>query len=177
MTIGAGVDLSMTQASEMNSYGVPAAIIDALSDWMVAPGDGPSAVAQYGYPTLSTADAGTLSGKIFIGDAFAVAGHWNAQSTQGIDFFALPNGAQTALVDASYPNGPNLAGAGSPYARAMWGDALAGNWTAVAAEFRSWKDSNGVHENRYTLDANDIQAMINRSYLPANGTKGLCPKQ
>lgn len=86
-------------------------------------------------------------------------------------FNTFPHGVQTAIVDAAYPNGVHLWQAASPYARAMWADALAGNWAAAESEFNSWLPPN----QRYPKDANLLSADISAGRIPPNDTNGQCP--
>lgn len=168
VTIGAGVDLSQTQTSELKAYGVPQAIITYLTPWMVPASEVPTTVNRIGWPVLSTANAQILSEDVFNGIYNQVEGYFNEQTTKGFAFNTFPAGVQTAIVDAAYPNGPHLWEAKSVYARAVWADALVGNWNAAENEFNSWQPYN----HRYVLDETDILNDIDSSLIPYNDTQG-----
>jgi hypothetical protein len=173
VTIGAGVDLSQTQAQEMQNYGVPPSIIDHLKSWMVPASQVQATVETYGWPTLSSTDAQTLSQDVFNGIYNQVSGYFNAQNAYGFAFDTLPGGVQTAIVDAAYPNGVHLWEAASPYARDMWADALAGNWAAALNEFIHWQPPYWRYNNDGGLISEDIDSGI----IPADDTQGQCPPQ
>lgn len=171
VTIGAGVDLSQTNAQDLQDDGVPQSIIDYLKPWMVPVDEVLATVGRLGWPSLSTSNAQTLSQDVFNNIYSQVSGFFNAQTTKGFAFNTFPQGVQTAIVDAAYPNGVHLWQAASPYARAMWADALSGNWAAAESEFNSWQPPNV----RYPQDGSQIQTDISLGLIPAKDTNGQCP--
>ena len=173
-TIGAGVDLGQQSPAGLLSMGVPQSIVTYLTPWIGSQYRGAAAAAleaQIGDPQLSAADAETLSLAVFNNDVSLVANNYNAAVT-GYTFYQLPENTQTAIVDVSYPNGPNLAKS----APSFWGDVTGGKWTASANDLSDWyNNTSAQNPSRYTDDANAINADISKGSLPSNQSNGICP--
>lgn len=176
VTIGAGVDLGQNGVSDFQAMGVPQSIINALTPWIGYKGSAASTiVAQIGEPVLSAADANTLSVDAFNYYTNEIASKFNtalAATNNAYTFSQLPEDTQTAIVDVTYPNGPNL----QTSAPNFWGDVIKGQWLSAVGELSDWYNNpSQKNPQRYTNDAHDIQADINKNSIPQNDIYGICP--
>jgi GH24 family phage-related lysozyme (muramidase) len=134
VTIGAGVDLGQHTAAELAAWGVPQSLINVLQPYLGLSG---ATASNYlaGHPlTISLADATTLSHLAENDFTADVASNYNSAS--GGNFYDLPQGAQTAVVDLAYQYGTNLAGATPNF----WSQITTGDWNAAIQNLDNFGD-------------------------------------
>jgi len=170
VTIGAGVDLGSQSASGLASMGVAQNIITTVTPYLGLKGAAAStAVTKNGYPTLSQADATSLSQALLDSTRATVASRFDATSAVA-KFDELPAEAQTVIIDVAYPNGPYL----STSAPSFWADVTSGNWSSAVDELNNWYGTNSSNP-RYQGDAALLQSAITAASLPTDTSGGQCP--
>ncbi|WCE03475.1 pesticin C-terminus-like muramidase [Pseudoxanthomonas sp. JBR18] len=171
VTIGAGVDLGQQSAAGLTALNVPQNIINTLTPFFGLKGqDAVNAIAANGGPpVLTTPDATTLSNILMASTTTTVSTNFDA-ATSGMTFGQLPEPAQTVIVDASYPSGPNLASSAPNF----WGEITSGRWADAENELNHWY-SNGTTDPRHAGDATKLGSAITAKSLPSDSINGQCP--
>lgn len=169
LTISAGVDLGSRTAADLTNSGISQAGIDSLTPYLGQHGQtAQNTVNSIGHlPEISTTDAQTLFNYVYNGIEGTVSSAFNAASTTGIQFSQLPGAAQQVIMDVGFIS-PNLASAAPNF----WGDVTTGNWQAAANELNNWTASGS--DSRHQDLAQELQAAIDRSELPASTSSGVC---
>ena len=164
ITIGAGVDLRFVSLNDLKALGLSQKTIDALKDYLGLFGAQAASFAkQNGFPTISEADAITLTNFKFEQTLTLFLYYWNKDTST--DFFSLPANVQTALADLAYQT-PNAS---------KWSNALSyaqnGDWDKLVAELQDWNHGKNDPDIRRHNDlGNLIKASIESGDIAKNST-------
>lgn len=173
VTISAGVDLGYRTTDELRSLGISQAGINAMSPYIGLTGQAAiDQVRASGLPTISASDATILYNGIYNHILSDITAKFNNASVTGIQFYQLPQEAQTAIMDLAY-NTPNL----PAKAPTFWRDVTEGNWIAAAWDLDNWKAVPGGYtsDDRHRRLAQDLRNAVAFGQLPYNSKAGTCP--
>lgn len=162
VTVATGVDLSQHTAQELRDWGVSEDTIIRLSPFLKSadgktPGlKGVAAKDKLGdfnrtNPTSSDglpryyipmADAQSMDTGALRSITGYIQRYYDAANPT-VPFAQLPDAVRTAIMDAAYQNGPNLAAS----APRFWQAITAGDWMGAADEMHNWTDAQKADSN------------------------------
>lgn len=170
-TIGAGIDLGQMSLSELQGFGnLSAAFIHLLTPYLGKnPGVNPHATGQAALTYLNAhplvisqsdqSQLETLQDDVEQKTIEQVVQNYNAVAYT--NFWSLPGGAQTAIIDLAFQYGPDLA-AKTPE---FWKQITTGQWQAAVDNLNDFGDQ---YQRRRKKEANKIANDITEEYLPKN---------
>jgi hypothetical protein len=170
-TIGAGIDLGQMSLSQLQGFGnLSPAFIQLLTPYLKNnPRANPHAQGQAALTYLnahplviSQSDSQQLD--ILQNDVEQTTIEQVVQNYNAVaytNFWYLPGGAQTAIIDLAFQYGTNLA-AKTPQ---FWKEITTGQWQAAVDNLQNFGDS---YPSRRKKEANKISNDITEEYLPKN---------
>ena len=164
VTIGAGIDLGGMTVSQLTGYGMPSAFVELLKPYLGLQGQ---AALSYldahplTIPQNLVSSLDQLQNDVEMKTINKVASLYTADASPHVNFFQLPAGAQTAIVDLAFQYGSNLAKA----APIFWGQVTHGQWSAAVTNLNNFGDS---YPSRRESEGALIQADISSGKLPTN---------
>ncbi|MHB1880859.1 MAG: pesticin C-terminus-like muramidase, partial [Acidithiobacillus sp.] len=164
VTIGAGIDLGGMTVSQLTGYGMPSTFVKLLKPYLGLQGQ---AALLYldahplTIPKNLVSNLDQLQSDVEMKTINKVASLYTADASPHVNFFQLPAGAQTAIVDLAFQYGSNLAKA----APIFWDQVTHGQWSAAVTNLNNFGDS---YPSRRESEGALIQADISSGKLPTN---------
>jgi hypothetical protein len=162
-TIASGVDLAFLTEAKLREYGVSEDFVSDAKLYLSpnAPrGQDALDMLNKSPLTITQEDADALDKGKFTEILNIVVNSFDAAADYA-DFYQLPAGAQTVIVDVAYQYGPNLETATPNF----WNQGTTGDWQGAVNNLRSFGDNSGSRRN---AEADLIENDMDLGLLPRN---------